>query len=126
MRPPTPPSAMLNYLVFQVAKSREKSLLGGHCKISKTEVRKNEVWPDPICLHRESTRVLQGEGQDVWIQSYVHVCECVCVCVCISVCLFCVALIICVCGAGTHTCAAHLAPQNFFLPGSTLGYLICS
>ena len=48
MWPPRPPSPLLKYLFLQVAKLREKSLLGGHSKISKTEVCKTEVWPDPI------------------------------------------------------------------------------
>ena len=43
---PCPPSALLNYLFLHVAKSTRKSLIGGHCKILKTEVCKTEVWPD--------------------------------------------------------------------------------
>ena len=46
MRPPTPTSALLTYLFLHVAKSAQKSLLGGHCKITKTEVCTTEVWPD--------------------------------------------------------------------------------
>ena len=47
------PSALLNYLFLQVANSAQKSLLGGHCKISKTEVCTTEVWPDPMLISCE-------------------------------------------------------------------------
>ena len=40
--------ALLNSLFLQVATSAQKSLLGGHCKMSKTEVCTTEVCPEPM------------------------------------------------------------------------------
>ena len=56
MWPPTSPSALFKYLCPQVAKSREKSLIGGLCNILKTEVCKTEVWPDPRKILQENPR----------------------------------------------------------------------
>ena len=51
------PFTFVKVLVLQVAKFREKSLLGGHCNISKTEVCKTEVWPDPMYKSVENPKI---------------------------------------------------------------------